>query len=86
MPVSRRRKKNGYSPPTKAKAPATKAVRFDSPRWLPITMVALWVVGLVWIVAWYMVPLPLLESLGVWNLVIGFGLISVGFILATRWK
>lgn len=84
MPESRKRKKDVYTPATTGVQ--KKAVRFDSPRWLPIVMVAAWVIGLVWIVAWYMVPIPFLESLGGWNIAIGFAFISVGFVLATRWR
>lgn len=84
MPVSRKRKKNAYTPPpTKADA---KAVKFDSPRWLPIVMVALWVIGLAWIVVWYMVPNPVMQPLGSWNIAIGFACIALGFMLATRWR
>jgi hypothetical protein len=43
-------------------------------------------VGLTWIVLWYLVPIPFLEDLGAWNIVIGFGFISVGFVLATKWR
>ncbi len=49
-------------------------------------MVACWIIGIAWIVAWYMLPLAFLEDLGSWNVLIGFGFLSVGFILATRWR
>lgn len=84
MPESRKRKKDVYTPPSTG---ANKQpMNFDSPRWLPIAMVTAWVIGLVWIVLWYMVPIPFLESLGAWNIVIGFSFISIGFVLATRWR
>ena len=83
MPESRKRKKDVYTPPTTRAR--KEAVNFDSPRWLPITMVTLWVVGLTWIVLWYLVPIPFLEELGAWNIVIGFSFISVGFVLVTKW-
>ncbi len=85
MPESSKRKKAAYTPPP-PKGGNKEAVNFDSPRWLPITMVTLWIIGLVWIVLWYMVPIPLLESLGSWNIIIGFVFISGGFFLATRWR
>ena len=84
MPESRKRKKDVYTPP--ATRGRKEAVNFDSPRWLPIAMVTLWVVGLTWIVLWYLVPIPFLDDLGAWNIVIGFGFISVGFVLATKWR
>ncbi len=64
-----------------------KPVQIGSPRWLAPTMVACFVVGLLWIVAYYIAPeAPLLKDLSYWNVAIGFGLIAVGFILSTRWK
>lgn len=83
MPESRKRKKKVYTPPAQVDK---KAVRFDSPRWLPIAMVTLWVIGLLWIVTWYMIPNPVSDALGAWNIVIGFGFVAVGFVLATRWR
>lgn len=84
MPESKKRKQSDYTPPTQKGE--KKAVNFDSPRWLPIVMVTLWVFGLAWIVLWYMVPIPFMQDLGAWNVAIGFGCIAVGFILATRWR
>jgi Cell division protein CrgA len=86
MPESRKRKKKKdlYTPP--ASATQKKPVRLDSPRWLPIAMVVTWIIGIAWMVAWYLLPIPFLESLGAWNVLIGFGFLSVGFILATRWR
>jgi uncharacterized membrane protein len=51
-------------------------------------MVACFVVGLVWIVLYYVTQsdMPVLSTLGAWNLVCGFGLIIVGVILSTNWR
>jgi hypothetical protein len=51
-------------------------------------MVVLLLLGLAWIVLYYLVEgdLPLMRELGGWNLVIGMGLITGGFITATKWK
>jgi len=50
-------------------------------------MVACFVIGLLWIVAWYIAPdAPILGDLTYWNVVIGFGLIAVGFVISTKWK
>lgn len=59
-----------------------------SGRWVAPTMVTLLVLGLVWIVVYYVAgdSVPLMSDLGGWNLVIGMGLITGGFIAATRWK
>jgi len=51
-------------------------------------MVTLLVLGLVWIVLYYLAgsDIPLMKDLGGWNLVVGMGLITAGFITSTRWK
>ncbi len=59
----------------------------ESPRWLAPVMIASFLIGLFWIVIFYLTrtsyPIP---GVGNWNMVIGFGFIGVGFSLATRWK
>lgn len=50
-------------------------------------MVTLFVLGLLWVVAWYIAPdAPLLADLGFWNLVGGFVLIALGFVVSTKWR
>jgi hypothetical protein len=64
-----------------------KPVRLDSPRWVAPTMVTLFVLGLIWVCAWYIAPdAPFLRDLGFWNLVGGFVLIGAGFVVSTKWK
>jgi hypothetical protein len=57
-------------------------------RWVAPTMVTLLLVGLIWIVVYYVArdDIPLMRDIGGWNLVIGMGLITGGFITATQWK
>ena len=65
----------------------TKAPAGPSPRWLVPVMLACLILGLLWIVAYYLVPdLPLMSELGKWNMLVGFGLIMIGFGLSTRWR
>lgn len=62
-----------------------------NPTWWAPVMVGLMVVGLLWIVVFYLLsngpdntwPVP---GIGYGNLAIGFGLIMVGFMMTTRWK
>lgn len=76
--------KSGTAPAAKA---SRKPVRLDSPRWLAPLMIVLFVIGLVWIVAYYIAPdAPLIASLSFWNVVIGFGFLTAGFIVATKWR
>lgn len=83
MPKSRVRKKPVYTPP-----PSRSPRRAVSPVWLAPTMITCLVIGLAWISLYYVTQanMPLLRTLGGWNLVGGFALIVVGVVLATRWR
>ena len=58
----------------------------ESPKWLVPVMLANFLIGLLWIVVFYIsstaYPIP---GIGAWNMVVGFGFVGVGFSLATRW-
>jgi len=83
VPKSRVRKKPVYTPP-----PSRSPRRAVSPVWLAPTMIVCLVVGLAWISLYYVTQadMPVLRSLGGWNLVGGFALIVAGVVLATRWR
>lgn len=57
-------------------------------RWVAPTMVTLLLLGLIWIVVYYIArdEVSFLQTLGGWNVVIGMALITGGFITATQWK
>jgi hypothetical protein len=57
-------------------------------QWVAPLMVTFLVLGLLWIVVYYLTEanLPLMSALGGWNLVIGMGLITAGFLAATKWR
>ncbi|MEY3753381.1 MAG: hypothetical protein RIR75_1228 [Actinomycetota bacterium] len=59
----------------------------ESPKWLAPTMVSAFLIGLFWIVIFYVTqtryPIP---GIGAWNMIVGFSFIGVGFSLATRWR
>ena len=84
MPESRRRKKERYVPKNAA---VVSTAPKESPRWLAPVMVAGFLIGLLWIVTFYITstryPIP---NIGAWNMVVGFGFITVGFGLSTRWR
>lgn len=82
MPKSRSRRKAVYTPPQRSKA------KEPSPAWLVPTMLALWFIGVAWIVVYYVAvdKIPGMKELDRWNLAVGFGLIIVGFIMSTRWR
>jgi hypothetical protein len=83
MPKSRLRKKAAYTPMPRKDGGAA-APR----RWIAPAMMTLFVVGLLWIVVYYIAgqDIGVMNSLGNWNLLIGFALIVGGFILSTQWK
>ncbi|HSG61309.1 MAG TPA: cell division protein CrgA [Pseudomonadales bacterium] len=86
MPKSRVRKKDKDNRPDLL-AQAANPIPQESPRWLVPTMIANFLIGLFWIVIFYVTqteyPIP---NIGAWNMIVGFGFIGVGFSLATRWR
>ncbi|MFJ4036878.1 cell division protein CrgA [Microbacterium sp. NPDC090007] len=58
-----------------------------NPVWFLPIMIGLMLVGLVWVLVFYLsgsqFPIP---GIGAWNLVIGFGIAFVGFLMTTRWR
>lgn len=89
MPVSKRRKKDNYAPIAGSEGVSREPVNFDSPRWLAPTMVTFMIVGLLWVVVFYIAgnDIPFMANLGnLGNVGIGFGLMSVGFIMSTKWR
>ena len=87
MPRSRIRKKAVYTPPS-GTSPDRTPVKFGSPVWLVPMMVTMFVVGLLWIVLYYIAgaSIPGIKTLGVWNIVVGFAFIGGGFVLSTKWR
>lgn len=81
----RKKLKPAYTPPTTGQ----QAVRIGNPGWLVPTMVTMFLVGLLWIVVFYLAgnQVPVMQDLGnLENVLIGFGLIGVGFALSTKWQ
>ena len=91
MPKSRVRKKSVYTPPQEVlEARAGRAARAakPSPRWYAPLMVALMVLGLLWIVVYYVAgqDIPFMNSLGAYNFAVGFGAMIVGLVMSMRWR
>jgi Cell division protein CrgA len=89
MPISKRRKKDDSVSTETEFSVSREPVNFDSPRWLAPTMIGFMVVGLLWVVTFYVAgpQIPLMQDLSnLENVGIGFGLMSIGFALSTRWK
>lgn len=91
MPKSKVRKKTAYvSPADNAALQATKASRAPkpSPAWWGPVMAGMLVVGLIYIVTYYVASdhIGFMNSLGSWNFAIGFGFLLVGLGMAVRWR
>jgi len=80
VPKSRVRSKAVYTPPPRsAKAKV-------SPPWLAPTMLGCLLVGLVWIVIFYVSQESLpIGAIHAWNLVVGFVFLVAGVVLSTKW-
>ena len=85
MPKSRLRKNRSNKSQAIEQAPLS--VIKESPRWLAPLMVMAFLLGLIWIVIFYVsgtrYPIP---NIGSWNMLVGFVFVGFGFTLATRWR
>ncbi len=90
MPKSKVRKKSVYTPPEGALPSHASRARAatPSPRWYAGVMVALMVLGLLWIVVYYVAgdKIPVMVSLSAWNFAIGFGAMVAGLVMSMRWR
>ncbi len=85
MPESKKRKKSVYTPPPAAGGSRKKG---PSPVWLAPLMLTFFLLGIAWLVVFYLVgnDMPFVGDLGNTNLLVGFGFIIVGFGLSTQWR
>lgn len=59
-----------------------------NPVWFKPIMFGLMLIGLAWIIVFYVsgavkLPVPELDN---WNILVGFGILFVGFLMTTRWR
>ena len=83
MPESKGRAKPSYTPPPQRRSKKT----MSNPPWFVPVMLGLMVLGLLWVVTFYVTaavyPIP---NFGYKNLIVGFGLMISGFLMTTRWR
>ncbi|MCC3272014.1 cell division protein CrgA [Arthrobacter zhangbolii] len=84
MPESKSRKKSAKAAAAPAAAPSAPK---PNPVWYKPVMFGLMIVGLLWIITYYITqgqfPIP---ALGASNILVGFGIAIVGFLMTTRWR
>ena len=90
MPKSKVRKKGDVAAPhalRSASAGTTRALA-PSPTWYPIVMAAILIIGLAYLVAYYLASddIGFMRSLGAWNFAVGFGILVAGLVMAVRWR
>ena len=85
MPESKKRKKSVYTPPP---PPGGVAKKGPSPVWLAPLMLALFLIGIAWLIVYYLMQtdMPYFGAWGNSNLLVGFGFIVLGFALSTQWR
>ncbi|WAP51968.1 cell division protein CrgA [Arthrobacter sp. ATA002] len=83
MPESKSRKKSAPAAP----AAKTTSTPKPNPAWYKPVMFGLMIIGLLWIIVFYIsesrFPIP---ALGAGNILVGFGIAIVGFLMTTRWR
>ena len=90
MPESTSRRKPKSQPP--ARPVVLGEDEAENPTWYKVTMFGFMVVGLIWILTFYIssARYPLGSAtpidLSNWNILIGFGIAMVGFVMTTKWK
>ena len=72
------------SRPQKIKAPSSR-------RWVPPTFITVGLLGVAWLITYYITSttgaeVPLMSDLGNWNILIGMGLMAAAFGIATLWR
>lgn len=91
MPKSKVRKKPDAPLRTSAAAAPSRMVA-PSPSWYPIVMAALLVLGLAYLVVYYLTSsgtsphIPVMAGLHAWNFAVGFGVMLLGLVMAVRWR
>lgn len=90
VPESRGRKVAEEKKKLKAKQEARpkRVAKPGSRRWVPPTFITVGMLGVAWLVVYYVAgrDIPLMSDLGNWNILIGMGGMAAAFGIATLWK
>lgn len=87
MPKSKVRKKTEAPLRAQSLGSASKTIA-PSPSWYPIVMAVVLLVGLAYLVVYYLAAqdVPVMKDIGAWNFAVGFGILLVGLGMAVRWR
>ena len=91
MPKSKVRKKPESAIRAQAHSPVSHELR-PSPTWWPITMAVILLLGLAYLVTYYLTNsgtnphVPFMGDIGGWNFAVGFGIMLLGLGMAVRWR
>lgn len=74
-------KKQQASKPKKVKAPSSR-------RWVPPTFITVGLLGVAWLITFYVAgqTIGFMSDLGNWNILIGMGGMAAAFGIATLWR
>ncbi|HET9873522.1 MAG TPA: cell division protein CrgA [Propionibacteriaceae bacterium] len=88
MPESRTRKSADLRKRKSAEAKPKKVKGPSSRRWVPPVFITVGLLGVAWLVTYYVAGqyIPLMTDLGNWNILIGMGAMAAAFGIATLWK
>jgi hypothetical protein len=87
VPKSKVRKKSAAPVRPKSLGPAGKTLA-PSPTWYPVVMAVVLVIGLAYLVVYYLAgqDIPVMKDISGWNFAVGFGVMLVGLVMAVRWR
>jgi hypothetical protein len=88
VPKSKVRKKPDAPVRTASAIRTPVKVAAPSPAWYPIVMAVVLVLGLAYLVVYYLAgdKVAVMKDIGAWNFAVGFGVMLVGLIMAVRWR
>jgi hypothetical protein len=74
-------RKAAEAKPKRVKAPGSR-------RWVPPTFITVGLLGVAWLITYYVAGqyIPFMSDLGNWNILIGMGGMAAAFGIATLWR
>ena len=94
MPESKVRKSAVEKKKQTSRTATPKSAKADAPgsrAWVPPTFIAVGLLGVAWLVVYYVtgsvqIAVPVMSGLGGWNVLIGMVLMAGAFAISTLWK